>query len=175
MLSSKGFTLIELIVVIILLGILSVAVAPKFIDVSVEAKVATLNTMAGALSSGAKIVYGKAAVQNKVSASDSIDLYNTTIELYSGYPVAKTAALKYVVGLEAFDFGSTPFNDCDVQWCGVGNISSSSAYTSLSIEPGGRYAIFFLEGYKYSDECFAYYVNPLNGSFPETGTITDGC
>ena len=43
----KGITLIELMVVIIILGIFAVTEAPKFINVSKEMRIATLNRLAG--------------------------------------------------------------------------------------------------------------------------------
>lgn len=46
---SKGFTLIELIVVIIILGILSVAVAPKFLSFDSDAYKATIKAAQGSM------------------------------------------------------------------------------------------------------------------------------
>ena len=50
--SQSGFTLIELVVVIIVLGILAVIAMPKFINVSEDAQVATVKGTAGAFKSG---------------------------------------------------------------------------------------------------------------------------
>jgi MSHA pilin protein MshA len=48
---SKGFTLIELVIVIIILGILSVVAIPKFISLSADSELAATQGIAGALSS----------------------------------------------------------------------------------------------------------------------------
>ena len=59
---SSGFTLIELIVVIVILGILAVSAAPKFIDLQSDARAATLRGMMGAVKSANSMILGKAVL-----------------------------------------------------------------------------------------------------------------
>ncbi|GLR04942.1 MSHA pilin protein MshA [Vibrio hyugaensis] len=59
---KSGFTLIELVVVIVILGILAVTAAPRFLNIQDDAREARLEGMKGAIASGLGIGFGKMAV-----------------------------------------------------------------------------------------------------------------
>lgn len=70
---NKGFTLIELVVVIIILGILSASAAPKFMNLKSEARAATLTALAGSLKSANNMFHAKALAQGLTSSTDSFN------------------------------------------------------------------------------------------------------
>jgi len=74
--NQKGFTLIELVVVIIILGILAVTAAPKFINLQSDARKSTLEGMKGALQGANTLLYSKAAIQSKEKDANSADANN---------------------------------------------------------------------------------------------------
>ncbi|WP_307729144.1 type II secretion system protein [Massilia sp. IC2-278] len=88
--AQGGFTLIELIVVIVILGILAATALPRFTNLSGDARLASLNAAKGALAATAAMTHGRHlltpnAIQNVEGASVSMDMN-------SGYPAIVNAA-----------------------------------------------------------------------------------
>ncbi|MDO6764614.1 prepilin-type N-terminal cleavage/methylation domain-containing protein [Agarivorans sp. 1_MG-2023] len=94
---QQGFTLIELVIVIIILGILAVTAAPKFLNLQTDARASTLSGLEAALKGGANLVYSKAAINGvERQPSDSVSDAGTTIATAFGYPQANADYLNWV-------------------------------------------------------------------------------
>jgi MSHA pilin protein MshA len=87
---QKGFTLIELVVVIVILGILAVTAVPKFVDLTGDARASVIEAVKGAVNSAADMAHSKALVV--ATTSGDISVAGSTITLVNSWPNAATIA-----------------------------------------------------------------------------------
>lgn len=106
---NNGFTLIELIIVIVLLGILAVTAAPKLLNIQKDAQAGALQGLKSALVASSDIVYTKSLLEGVEGSADST--LTSGIRVRYGYPYATQTNLKLVADFTEDDWkltGSAP-------------------------------------------------------------------
>lgn len=133
--NQKGFTLIELIVVIVILGILAATAMPKFVDLSGDARKSVVDGVEGAMRSANSMLYAKASAAGTLSGVVSVAGQSVTVA--NGF-ASNLAELKKVMDLDETKIATsgeslnyTGKTDCKVTYS-AGNPPSYSNTASSS-------------------------------------------
>ncbi|RYV03449.1 MSHA biogenesis protein MshA [Shewanella sp. OPT22] len=125
---QQGFTLIELVVVIIILGVLAVTAAPKFINLQSDARMSALQGLKGAINGSNALIFSKAVLESKQKAeSETLSINGSSgveddVAIKYGYMDANLTAFNN--GMDAsFEAGTSPSDSGSSDW--VANVDSS--------------------------------------------------
>jgi MSHA pilin protein MshA len=120
---QNGFTLIELVVVIIILGILSAVAAPKFVNLQGSARGASLNGLRAAVASASTLANALQTVSGFASNA-SVTMEGSVVTMSNGYPTANVAGIGSAIRMDAAAYSSAVST---VMTFWVTSASSSSA------------------------------------------------
>lgn len=171
-----GFTLIELVVVIVILGILAVTAAPRFLNLQSDARGSSLEGLRGAIAGATGIVYGGSAIAGEETLGKTqADGENNTppesngVTTHFGYPTANSAGIEVAVtGLPGSDWvalttvPNTPDNSVVYSFVGTTPVTTgNAAWNATSGSESG---------------CFVIYTEPVNaGDEPNLESATNNC
>ena len=103
---QAGFTLIELVIVIIILGILAVTAAPKFLNLQEDAKKAAADGVFSGVSSAMQLVYSKSAIEGEERAGKTstpapfVVSAGGVVATHYGYPAAASDGIEKAISLD---------------------------------------------------------------------------
>lgn len=143
---QSGFTLIELITVVVILGVLAAFAIPRFASLETEARIGAIKGLAGSVRSGAALAHAKWMAGGNSAATSITMEGSTAVAMSDGYPTAAAA------GIDA-------------------TLQDISGFTASGSAP----RVWALDGAPTSANCSVSYAASVSGAAPVITTTTSGC
>lgn len=160
--NQKGFTLIELIVVIVILGVLSAVAVPKFVDMQTEARIAAVEGLRGAISSASALGRGKCLVSSATCNSGAA--YNATPNPFAVIDGDQ-------VGFHFGNVKAWPQNGLD----DITDIIDLSGFTAQNYVGGSYERVFTKDGAPNESACSVTYRVPTGAGSVVITVNNTGC
>ncbi len=123
--TQKGFTLVELVVVIVILGVLAAVALPRFVGLQGDARLAKGQAVLGTVKSASALARAAALVKGQSGATGSVTMEGATVNLVNGYPTAAATGIEVAANLGGVDgvtithTGSTKTTTVQIQGAGT--------------------------------------------------------
>lgn len=180
---QKGFTLIELIIVIIILGILAVTAAPKFLDISSDASGSTLSGVKGALEAASQLARAKGRIDG-INSDDEFDgsddetvtIDGVTVTLDEGFAAPFAVNIDSILDIDAATARATASTAITNDFLMLQDNATDNAASIVRIYPVDKIGTAQDSAYDDGDDCYVEYTYVAGSGNPPTVTVTStGC